>query len=144
MQLNQATDYAFRTVLHLAQLPPGSVVSGQTLAVREAIPPRFLLKIMQSLTQAGLVKSFRGVSGGFGLDRDPADISLLDIIKAIEGPLAIHRCLEDRQSCNKHCCHECPVHATLGRLQEAFTEGLRAATMASLLEQQTGREVISS
>jgi len=145
MQFNQATDYAFRTALHLAQLPPDSVVNGQTLAAKEAIPPRFLLKIMRSLIQAGLVRSYRGVEGGFGLARPSDEISLLDIVIAMEGPIAIHRCLADRQACNKHCCQECPVHATLGRLQETFVDGLRDMTLTKLIEQQRiTREVIPS
>lgn len=145
MQFNQATDYAFRAMLYLAQMPPDSVVNGQNLATKEAIPPRFLLKIMRSLTKAGLVRSFRGVEGGFGLAGAADEISLLDIVEAMEGPIAFHRCLADRQACNKHCCQECPVHATLGQLQETFVDGLRRMTLSKLIEQQKiAREVIPS
>jgi Rrf2 family protein len=136
MQLNQATDYAFRAMLHLAHLPQGSIASTQTLAESEAIPQRFLLKIMRALNQAGLIKSYRGVEGGFALARPAADISLLDIITAMEGPVAIHRCLGEREACNKHCSHECPVHATLRRLQDELVAGLGAATLAALVEQK--------
>jgi len=145
MQFNQATDYAFRAVLHLAQLPPDTVVNGQTLATKEAIPSRFLLKIMRTLIQAGLVRSYRGVEGGFGLARAADEISLLDIVQAMEGPVAVHRCLADRQACNKHCCQECPIHAALGGLQETFVDGLRCMTMTKLIKQQRkAREVIPS
>lgn len=136
MQLNQATDYAFRAVLHLAQAPPGAVISAQALAVEEAIPPRFLLKIMRALTQAGLVASHRGVEGGYSLAKPADAISLLDIIAAMEGPVAIHRCLAEREACNKHCQEECPVHATLGRLQKQLVAGLKQATVASLLAEK--------
>lgn len=133
MQLNQATDYAFRSVLHLAALPEGSVVSTRSLASREVIPLRFLLKIMPSLVRAGLVKSYRGAEGGVGLARTPAEISLWDIIVAMEGPVAIHRCLAEREACSKNCSEECPVHAALGKLQAELIKGLKSATMASLL-----------
>lgn len=136
MQLNQATDYAFRAMLHMGGLAPGTVVSTQTLAENEAIPPRFLLKIMRSLHQAGLIHSHRGAEGGFSLARPAGEISLLDIIEAMEGPVAIHRCLGDRESCNKHCSHECPVHATLAKLQEQLVAGLRQATLLSLVEKK--------
>ncbi len=133
MQLNQATDYAFRAVLHLASLPAGAVVSARELAEAQAIPPRFVLKIMHALTRAGLVESRRGPAGGFGLARPAAEISLLDVIEALEGPVAIHRCLAEREACNKHCTSECPVHAALRGLQDGLVAGLRRATFASLV-----------
>lgn len=137
MQLNQATDYAFRAMLHLAARPPGTVVSTQTLAASEAIPPRFLLKIMRPLSQAGLIRPHRGADGGFSLARPAAEVSLLDIIEALEGPLAIHRCLGEREACNRHCTDECPVHAALAGLQKQLADGLKAATLPSLLAADT-------
>lgn len=136
MQLNQATDYACRAVLHLAELPFGSVVNAQTLSEVESIPLRFLLKIMRTLTKAGLIKSYRGVDGGFGLAKPPEEISLLDVVTAREGPIVIHRCLAEREACSKHCTHECPVHATLGRLQDELVAGLRQATFQALVEEK--------
>lgn len=135
MQLNQATDYAFRAVLQLAGMPSGTVVNAQTLSEVQAIPLRFLLKIMRSLTKAGLVKSYRGVEGGFALAKPAAQINLLDVVTALEGPVVIHRCLAEREACNKHCTHECPVHATLGRLQDELVAGLRQANFQALVEQ---------
>jgi Rrf2 family protein len=132
MQLNQATDYAFRAVLFLAKVPPGRVVKAQVVAVEEAIPLRFLLKIMRLLVKAGLVVSFRGVDGGFALGKPATQISLLTIIEAMEGPVAIHRCLAQRDACNKQCTRECPVHAALHQLQNQLVFGLQAITMASL------------
>lgn len=136
MQFNQATDYAFRAMLHMAGLVPGSVVSTLALAESEAIPQRFLMKIMRALHQAGLIRSYRGAEGGFALARPAGEISLLDIVEAMEGPVAIHRCLGDREACNKHCSYECPVHATLGRLQNQLVTGLKQATLLSLLAEK--------
>ena len=85
MRLNQATDYAFRMVLYLASLPEGTKITGAALAEKQNIPERFLLKIMRSLTKAGIMKSYRGVEGGFALQRAPKDITLFDIIDAVEG-----------------------------------------------------------
>ena len=136
VQLNQATDYAFRALLHLAALPPGSIVSTQELAAREAIPPRFLQKITRPLSKAGLIRSHRGAEGGFALARPAAEISLLDIITAMEGRLVIHRCLEERDACNKHCTEECPVHATLASLQDQLVDGLRKANLTALLAEK--------
>ncbi|MDT8900476.1 RrF2 family transcriptional regulator [Anaeroselena agilis] len=140
MQFNQATDYAFRAMLHLAARPPGSIVSIQQLAASEAIPPRFLQKITRPLGKAGLIRSHRGVEGGFALARPAEEISLLDIITAVEGKLVVHRCLAEREACNKHCTEECPVHATLARLQAQLVAGLRQANLAALVAEQRGRK----
>lgn len=141
MQFNQATDYAFRTVLHLAALPAGTVVAAQTIADEEKIPVRFLLKIMRSLTAAGIVKSYRGVVGGYGLGRQAGEITLLDVIEAMEGPIAIHRCLAERTACNKHCTEECPVHRNLAIIQDQFVAALRSLDFATLVAQhRTGKK----
>ena len=100
MKLNQATDYAFRMVLHMALLPSGSKITGAVLDEHELIPERFLLKIMRSLIAAGIMKSFRGVDGGFALNRSPQEISLLDVIRAVEGDAYLQRCLYDVGSCS--------------------------------------------
>ncbi len=92
MKLNQATDYAFRMVLHMSLLSPGERVTGAVLAERELIPERFLLKIMRSLIAAGIMRSFRGVDGGFALNREPKNISLLDVIRAVEGDAYLQQC----------------------------------------------------
>lgn len=138
MQFNQATDYAFRTMLHMGALASGTVVSTQQLAEEEKIPPRFLPKIMRALRQAGLICSYRGVAGGFALAKPADSITLLDIVEAMEGPVAIHRCLGERDACSKRCTSECPVHATLGRLQSELIAGLRQAKLTTLVAESRG------
>lgn len=144
MQFKQATDYAFRAVLNLALVTPGTVIKAQVLADEEAIPPRFLMKIMRSLIQAGLVASFRGVDGGFILAKAPEEITLLDVVNAMEGPLEIQRCLGDRELCNKHCSVACPVHSVLDLLQQQFTRGLQEATFATLVEKMDRKRGLSN
>lgn len=132
MQLNQATDYAFRLVLHLAGMPTGEIVNGQTISDQQNIPPRFLLKIVRFLTQAGLVKSYRGVDGGFTLARKPEEITLADVIIAMEGPISIHKCLADKDSCSKQCAKICPVHAALAGIQSELEASLSKVSFAQL------------
>lgn len=139
MQLNQATDYAFRLVLHLAMRPEGEIINGNEISEQESIPPRFLLKIVRYLNKAGIVKSYRGVDGGFALAQSPAEITLLDVIKAMEGPISIHRCLEDREACSKHCTEECPVHEALGGIQAQIVEGLSKVNFSSLADKYRSR-----
>jgi Rrf2 family protein len=136
VQLNQATDYAFRAVLYLANLPQDEVVTAQTIASAEEIPMRFLLKIMRSLTHAGVVKSFRGVEGGYALAKPPAEITLLDVVEAIEGPVYINRCLLDKDYCSKHWANRCAIHHVLGEIQSSLLEQLGSHTFADLLKQK--------
>lgn len=133
MNINQATDYAFRAVLFLAKQPVGKVVEAQQIAQKEVVPMRFLLKIMPSLIKAGVIKSQRGVGGGYFLAREPKDISFLDIVEAIEGPIHVNRCLEDYSYCSKNGAPACPVHQTLGRIQEKLKLELREHNFGEIL-----------
>lgn len=132
MQLNQATDYAFRAALLLARAGEGGVVDAQTIASQEQIPIRFLLKIMRSLVQAGIVKSYRGTNGGFALGRPPREITLLDLMEAVEGPIRINRCLLDPAYCNKHWANHCPIHQALATVQTAIVRELSRHNLADL------------
>ncbi|MEW6273783.1 MAG: Rrf2 family transcriptional regulator [Bacillota bacterium] len=134
MQLNQATDYAFRAVLHLAGSAPGEVVTAQEIARREKVPLRFLLKIMRSLVEAGIVKSVRGVTGGYALARPPGKITLLDVVEAVEGPVRLNRCLIDQEYCTKRWANRCPVHQILEVIQNAVIQELARRNFAELAQ----------
>lgn len=116
MQLTQATDYSFRVILNLTLA--NKVVSAKDLAEQEDVPMRFLLKILGSLVKAGILKSYRGQDGGYTLAKDAQDITLLDVIEAVEGPITINRCLNNEDSCNKNWTKLCPVHHVLGNIQK--------------------------
>jgi len=133
MNLNQATDYAFRAVLYLARQSKGKVVEAQVIARHEVVPMRFLLKIMPSLIRAGIVRSQRGVGGGYCLARDPEKITFLDVLEAVEGPVSINRCLNEPDSCSKNGAPECPVHQTLSGIQAKLVQELKSHNFAELL-----------
>ncbi|HHW42246.1 MAG TPA: Rrf2 family transcriptional regulator [Desulfotomaculum sp.] len=132
MRLNQATDYAFRAVLYLAQLPPGEVVEAQVIAGNQCIPMRFLLKILRLLTKAGIVDSYRGVGGGYALARDPQEITLLDVLTAVEGPVQINRCLVDPAFCNRQATSHCAVHRALESIQDTLVQQFQKYNFAQL------------
>lgn len=134
MQFNQATDYAFRVIMHLASLPNGEIVNSQSIAEEQNIPIGFLQKIMRALTQGEIVKSYRGIDGGFALAKSPAEISLLDIITIIEGPVDLQRCLKETSACSKGCSHNCNVHTALAVIQKDFTQALDNVNFANLTE----------
>lgn len=87
MRITAKVDYAVRAAVELAAAPPGPV-KGEALAARQGIPVKFLENILSDLRRAGLVASQRGAVGGYRLARPPAEVSVADIIRAVEGPLA--------------------------------------------------------
>ncbi len=87
MKLSRTVTYALQATLQLAQEPPGEPVPCSRLAAEGAMPERFLLQILRSLVTHGILQSTRGVEGGYTLDRSPEQISLLDIIEAVDGPM---------------------------------------------------------
>lgn len=135
MNINQATDYGFRAVLFLAMQPQGEVVEAQTIAHSQVVPMRFLLKIMPSLIKAGIVRSQRGVGGGYALARDPRDINLLDVLEAIEGPIRLNRCLVDESLCTKQGPPDCKVHQALAEIQERLAHDFSSYSIRDLIEE---------
>jgi Rrf2 family protein len=88
MRVSAKTDYALRAAVELAAAPAGTPVKGERLATSQSIPLRFLENILLQLRHAGIVESRRGADGGYQLARPPTEITLADVIRAIDGPLA--------------------------------------------------------
>ncbi|MBD3403975.1 Rrf2 family transcriptional regulator [candidate division GN15 bacterium] len=94
MQLSRKADYALRAVRHISTLPKGKLGSINSIAEAESIPREFLAKILKDLTRSGILVSYQGVTGGYRLSRIPKEISFLDVIEAIEGPIHLNLCTE--------------------------------------------------
>jgi Rrf2 family protein len=88
VRVSAKTDYALRAALELAAAPDDKPVKGERIATAQAIPLRFLENILMQLRHAGLVESRRGADGGYRLARPAAEVTLADVIRAIDGPLA--------------------------------------------------------
>ena len=129
MIYSQASEYGFRALTHLA-LHPGSAVRAHTIAEALATPPHFLAKILQKLARNGLLKSYRGPTGGFVLAKAPEDITLLDIVDALEGISSYERCAVGLAECSDEM--PCPMHDSWRGLREQVMEYLRSRTVADL------------
>lgn len=88
MKLSRTVSYAVRATLQLAQNRSSAPVPCSKLASEGEMPERFLLQILRVLVTHGILKSTRGVEGGYSLSREPDAISLLEVIEAIDGPLS--------------------------------------------------------
>lgn len=103
MQLSRKADYALRAVKHLSTLPKDKLGSINSIAAAEAIPREFLAKILKDLTRARILISFQGVTGGYRMAKTPKEVSFLNVIEAIEGPIHINLCTEgDNCACTQH------------------------------------------
>ena len=88
MRISAKADYAVRAALELAANHDGEPVKGERLAEAQEIPLQFLEHILLELKHARLIQARRGAKGGYWLARDPAEITIADVIRAVEGPLA--------------------------------------------------------
>ena len=131
LKLVKADDYAIRAMIHLACMPEGSMAMRSEIASAQRIPASFMAKILRHLVKAQLLTSARGVNGGFALARPAAEITMLQIVEAIEGPLHIAACVPDQRGCEW--ARDCPASLVWGRVQDAVTEILQETTLESLV-----------
>lgn len=130
MQITRTTDYGIRVLTHLAMLPPGTRLTAAELAVQSHAPGSFAAKILQRLVGSRLVVSRRGFDGGFELARAPRDISVLDIVTAVEGPLCLHSCLRGGSGCDEG--NACAARGMWARAQAALACELAGTTLEDL------------
>ncbi|HKB85116.1 MAG TPA: Rrf2 family transcriptional regulator [Ignavibacteriaceae bacterium] len=108
-------EYGLQAVLYLAAQPKGSVIPSDEIAKKLGIPKEFISKILQSLTESGIVDSRKGKSGGFFLAKDPSKIRLIDIVAAIDGLNMFNSCVLGFPKCSPE--NPCPLHSKWGELR---------------------------
>jgi Rrf2 family protein len=118
-------------MMHVGSLPDGGVALKDDIAQAQQIPPSFMAKILRQLVNTGLLRSTRGVNGGFGLARGASEITLLDIVEGIEGTIHLTDCSPDPDHCTL--AHDCPVSTVWLEVQKQMTALLRDTTLEALL-----------
>ena len=131
MKVTRGTDYGVQGILYLAAQPPEKVSLLHEIAHNQTIPESYLAKIFQDLTKAGLVRSHRGAKGGFSLARPASEITLRQVIEALQGPICLNRCLDIREGCPNS--ETCPVSEVLRKAQAQLLATLDAATLAQMV-----------
>jgi Rrf2 family protein len=132
MQITRQADYAIRAVRYLAAQGENQRAATSTVAQEMKIPPSFLAKIISQLSIAGLLHTSRGARGGVTLARPPKDITLLDVVEAIDGPILLNECVGDPSNCVFE--DECPLHPIWGEAQQALVKRLRDTRFDSLVK----------
>ena len=135
MQITRAGEYGVLGLLALARRAQGSVVMIDEVSREESIPKSFLAKIFQNLARGGIIHSVRGTGGGYALARIPEEISVLQVIEAIEGPIALQRCLEEKPDC--HHLPSCALCGLFTEAQENLKQTFARTSLADLMKRQT-------
>jgi Rrf2 family protein len=130
MQITRQADYAVRAILFLAQMGPDKKAATSQIAEKQDIPLSFLAKIIAQLSVAGLLQTMRGARGGVALARDPDEISLLEVIEAIDGPIQLNECVSGVYQCS---IEDCPVHSIWVDAQEDLVSRLKTTTFGQFL-----------
>jgi Rrf2 family protein len=130
LQISRKIDYALRALIYLAGPAEGRIATLQELADTLSLPREFLAKILKALTAGGLVRSTRGVRGGYQLARAPRTISFLEGIEAAGGPVQINVCLDHKDRCDASA--GCTMYHVWKAGQDRMLEVYRKTTLAEL------------
>jgi len=138
MKLSVRGEYALRAliVLGLDYLEDDSVVRIQEISKRQNIPKRFLEQILNDLKSAGILESKRGVAGGYRLKMPPDRITLAEVIRHIEGPLAPVSCVSERfyEKCSCPDEDKCAIRSVMKEVRDAIVKILEVVTVAQLCD----------
>jgi Rrf2 family protein len=138
LQIARHTDYAARIVLHLACLGEGAQASIAEIADQRQLPEFFVRRLIGRLVKGGILTSTRGSSGGIRLARPASAITLLDLVRVMEGPIALNHCLESGHACPFS--GSCPVQSVWAEATRALESALAASTFETLATGAAGHQ----
>ena len=138
MRVTAKVDYAVRAAILLADaaMEDRGPVKGEQIANAQDIPVKYLENILSELRQAGIVRSQRGADGGYWLGKPPGDVSIADIIRAVEGPLALTECASGAGNCGIE--STCLVGHGWQRISRAIRRALLEVSLEELVSREAG------
>jgi Rrf2 family protein len=128
MQITRQADYALRAMSYLAKLDPTQRAATSQIAEEQRIPPSFLAKIISQLSIAGLIHTSRGARGGVSMARSPEEVSVLEVVEAIDGPISLNDCTGDPSACPFG--EDCPLRPLWCETQAELIDRLRKTNFA--------------
>ncbi len=131
MQITRQADYALRAMIFLAEMEPNQRAATSQIAEVQHIPPSFLAKIISQLSIAGLIHTSRGARGGVSLARSPEEISILEVVEAIDGPISLNECTADLANCPFG--ESCTLHELWCSTQAELVAKLRNTNFAQFI-----------
>ena len=135
MRLTRAGEYAIRCVLFLSNRGMGEITNRKEIARVMDIPNQFLGKIAQQLARAGFIEIIQGPKGGYRLLKTPEEITLLDVVEAVEGEIFLNDCVIRPDSCFRN--SECTVYLVWKKARDQLRDTLREASFDKLLKDES-------
>jgi Rrf2 family iron-sulfur cluster assembly transcriptional regulator len=139
MQFTKAEAYGILGIQYLAEKEKNVITPLSEISEAKDIPEKFLAKIFQSLSRAGITRSHRGVRGGFTLAKDPVKLSVKEILEAIQGPYHLMKCIPDFSICDKD--DFCALRELLILAENKLVSTLEEYTLADLCKWQRTKKV---
>ncbi|MGC3997321.1 MAG: Rrf2 family transcriptional regulator [Anaeromyxobacter sp.] len=130
LRISRKIDYGLRAMIYLASIPRDAVVPFREIGRQMDVPEDFLAKILKTLVDAQMVRSSRGPHGGYALSRPAEEISFLDVIEAVEGPVALNVCLDGDDACGHST--QCTMVSVWRLGQERMLDVYRQAKLSEL------------
>ena len=134
LSFSKRTDYGILALTYLAGLPEGQRANARQLAGELGVPPELLAKVLQSMVKEGLVVSQMGPGGGYNLAWSPSEITVADVISAVEGPISLTECLDRDADC--FLTKTCAIRRPMGIIQEKLLEFLNTITIEDMWSPQ--------
>ncbi len=142
MKLSSRTEYAVRAMAELAEMHGGGPVSVREIAARQDIPGKYLEQLFRQLKKAGLIKGVRGAQGGYSLAGKPSGVTVGDIMRAVDGPIAVCSCAAESEGYND--CERkphCAAHPVWARLQNSIVSILDSTTLYDMLAETPADDI---
>jgi len=130
MQITRQADYALRAMIYLSRQTPNKRSATSQIAAAQKIPPSFLAKIISQLSIAGLINTSRGARGGVTLARPAEEVSVLEVVEAIDGPVALNECTLSPAGCPFS--ENCPVHEIWCDARTELVKRLKSTNFADI------------
>jgi len=140
MQITRQADYAVRAVLYLSHLGPEQRAATSQIAQEQRIPPSFLAKIVSQLSVAGILQTSRGARGGVSLARTPDQISILEVVEAIDGPILLNECVTDHGGTCPFG-ESCPMQAVWCDAQHELVSRLKSTSFDQFIKKDVALAV---
>jgi len=140
MKLSTKGKYGVRALFEIARNYGRGPLSIKEIAGRQQISLSYLEQILHRLGKSGIIESVRGPHGGYGLARKPADLTIGDVIRALEGPIALSHCLEPGVTGGCYQADDCVARMVWSKVGEKIEEALDSITFEQLLRQYPGRD----
>lgn len=131
MKISTKGRYGLRTLMDVAVHQAKGPVNLNDIAGRQGISAKYLWQIVNLLKTAGFVRGTRGPKGGYVLLRDPAEITLLDVIQVLEGPVSLVECVDDPKYCSR--AEICVAHSVWEEVAQSIRGALQKITLAEIL-----------